>query len=1318
MRKNLTEGGCVSRDTRSTCVETRDFCRSAWQLVKLLHPARWLAAGVLVFLTLSPASGSLSAPRTLTFEDRVKAQEAIERVYYSHQLETTVPFEETVPRAILEDKVTRYLKQSVALDEIWKTPVTAGMLSNEWERIASRTRYPDRLREIYDALGNDSILIQECFVRPALVDRLVRSFFQGDFVLHAEAKARAKNLVEQLRRDPQTPRQLPGVHRGEIELRGGKTASDAPSPFSAFVEPGERLRMSDIHTQRMSIEELDHWRSLLPAHVGDVSVEETSDGFFVRVLTESDATRLRYILYSIPKQPWDEWWLESQDRFDPDGLEIEAQPHALLEGNIRGLPPPAGDGTPQVEAAGCMAADSWEVTPSSYTVPERSEHTAVWTGSLMLVWGGAWVGTDAGMGERYDPLTDTWSPIAVAGAPSNRRGHSAVWTSSEMIIWGGKRFDSPGLFTGGRYNPLSDTWTSMSTIGIPSRTYGQSAIWTGTEMIVFGGALASGIAGSHGGRYNPATDTWTGIPDGGWSDKFFHSAVWTGTRMVIWGGSEGSFATNTGGSYNPETNSWTEITSAGAPPAAQKATAVWTGSRMIVWGGELDDFTNFRSTGGMYDPSTNTWTSTSGTGVPMARSRHSVIWTGSEMIVWGGVGAPSGPLLALNSGGRFDPALNSWSSTNPAAPDPVFAHSAVWTGSRMVVFGGRKSAANEIASRQGGQYNPSTDSWIPTSAGPTLAEPFGGPAAVWTGNLMILWGGYGYPAGGVTHSGLRYDPLLDTLTPTSTLSAPTPRALHTGIWTGSRMVVWGGSDDFGTRFNTGGRYDPVAGTWSATSLSGAPSARDYHSAVWAGDEMIVWGGGVGTAGNPTYTQTGGRYDPIADSWIATTSLAGAPSARSGHTTVWTGNRMIVWGGYNMGFLGNGARYNPNNDQWSTMSTSDAPAARDLHEAVWTGSVMLIWGGVNSVGFFNSGAAYHPQSNSWTTMSLTGAPAARIEFKAVWDGSEMIIWGGRFEGDIPTDTGGRYNPTSDVWTPTALNGAPFPRANHAQVWTGRHMLVAGGNYGLGRYAPQPIDTDDDADGFTTCGGDCNDLNPAVHPGALEICNALDEDCDGSTDEGFPDADQDGVAVCAGDCNDANPSIHPGALEACNQADDDCDGIVDEGFPDADSDGFASCAGDCNEGDPTIHPGATEVCNGVDDDCNGMNDDAGDQDADGVGSCDDCNDANPMVWVPPFEVATLTPSESVPTTLTWDDQSWIGPETVYDLTTGIAGPATGISLGSGSCLQADNPVPEHTDTRPDPALQTAYWYLVRARNSCGAGTYGTNHLGQLRVLPPCP
>ena len=94
----------------------------------------------------------------------------------------------------------------------------------------------------------------------------------------------------------------------------------------------------------------------------------------------------------------------------------------------------------------------------------------------------------------------------------------------------------------------------------------------------------------------------------------------------------------------------------------------------------------------------------------------------------------------------------------------------------------------------------------------------------------------------------------DTWTPTKTI--PDPRYYHTAIWTGTEMIVWGGSNLVGNPFDTGDRYNPATDTWTPTSVTGEPSPRDHHSAVWTGSEMMIWGG---TTNGP-----GGRYNPSTD----------------------------------------------------------------------------------------------------------------------------------------------------------------------------------------------------------------------------------------------------------------------------------------------------------------------------------------------------------------------------------------------------------------------------------------------------------------------
>lgn len=156
-------------------------------------------------------------------------------------------------------------------------------------------------------------------------------------------------------------------------------------------------------------------------------------------------------------------------------------------------------------------------------------------------------------------------------------------------------------------------------------------------------------------------------------------------------------------------------------------------------------------------------------------------------------------------------------------------------------------------------------------------------------------------------------------------------------------------------------------------------------------------------------------------------------------------------------------------------------------------------------------------------------------------------------------------------------------------------------------------DADGDGWTSCGGDCDDTDADSHPGGIELCDAVDQDCDTVLDNDTEcyDDDGDGFTEEDGDCVDSNDQISPRSNEdMANGIDDDCDGIVDLGTSDSDGDGFSEAAGDCEPFEATIYPGATEVADGSDNDCDGLTDEGTnvyDDDGDGTselgGDCDD-------------------------------------------------------------------------------------------------------------------
>src|SRR6476661_6008881 len=185
----------------------------------------------------APAKATHPPSAGLTFAERVTYQRAIEEVYWHHRVwpkENSEPkplLDEVMSAQQIEKKVEDYLRDSQALEDYWQRPITPDQLQAEMERIASHTKQPEVLREIFAALGNDSLVIAECLARPVLTERLITELYAHDQRFHGELKRRAEAELRTHITVTQM-KQTSGLYT-EIEWIKSDSANDGSAPAGA-----------------------------------------------------------------------------------------------------------------------------------------------------------------------------------------------------------------------------------------------------------------------------------------------------------------------------------------------------------------------------------------------------------------------------------------------------------------------------------------------------------------------------------------------------------------------------------------------------------------------------------------------------------------------------------------------------------------------------------------------------------------------------------------------------------------------------------------------------------------------------------------------------------------------------------------------------------------------------------------------------------------------------------------------------------------------------------------------------------------------------
>lgn len=323
-------------------------------------------------------------------------------------------------------------------------------------------------------------------------------------------------------------------------------------------------------------------------------------------------------------------------------------------------------------------------------VPARTSHVAAWTGEEMVVWGGqgaleksadpketprmyARLLTD---GAAYDPKADKWRRIA-AGPLTGRTAQNVVWTGSLLLIWGGDA-QRKKLKDGAAYDPATDTWTALP--GAPAARSGAQTAWTGTEALFIGG---SGSSPEGGVAYNPATRTWRALPTAPVHSYDWALSTWTGKELLLF--TEMSASTGVmGAAYDPVRDTWRKIPK--GPVAAGSASGVvWAGDRAVFFstsperldGGRTHPWPHPLDPGGFYLPEGDRWermplapSETAGYGTPMP--------VGRKVVQWGGTGDAA----------VYDLDEARWQKVSLPETPWRESPSLIWSGTEVIAWGG------------------------------------------------------------------------------------------------------------------------------------------------------------------------------------------------------------------------------------------------------------------------------------------------------------------------------------------------------------------------------------------------------------------------------------------------------------------------------------------------------------------------------------------------------------------------------------------------------------------------------------------------------
>ena len=301
------------------------------------------------------------------------------------------------------------------------------------------------------------------------------------------------------------------------------------------------------------------------------------------------------------------------------------------------------------------AARNWRAIADA-PEPITAGGTTVWTGSEMIVTGvnpgsdGTFIESTE-VAEAYNPRTDAWRLLPAPPRTANYCRRDAVWTGKEMIVWG------CGVTA---YDPATDQWQRL-----PDAPTGHGiAAWTGRELIGWGGGCCGDVS-DDGSAYDPATNTWRKLAAAPVSGQQSPVGAWTGRELVIFNGRSPGGTRVGGAAYNPRTDSWRRIPP--QPSVRPGSIAIYDGNEIHVLGARADAVFSF-------NPANNDWRQLPRT--ELGTEGLVAAWTGNRLIAAGATTR------------AYDPPRNLWKTFSPSRLGQREGVQGVWTGRELIVWGG------------------------------------------------------------------------------------------------------------------------------------------------------------------------------------------------------------------------------------------------------------------------------------------------------------------------------------------------------------------------------------------------------------------------------------------------------------------------------------------------------------------------------------------------------------------------------------------------------------------------------------------------------